>query len=59
MGVAQQSVLPATALLVIVRMFPGHWAVPAASLVAATASGRVTKSRSPTASLTSSSAQGN
>ncbi len=29
-GIAQQSVLPATALLVVVCMFLGHWAVLAA-----------------------------
>lgn len=36
-GIAQQSVLPATALLVVVCTFLGHWAVLAAGLVAALA----------------------
>ncbi|MGV9352186.1 low temperature requirement protein A [Streptomyces misionensis] len=36
-GIAQQSVLPATALLVVACTFLGHWAVLAAGLVAALA----------------------
>lgn len=36
-GIAQQSVLPATALLVVVCTFLGHWAVLTAGLVAALA----------------------
>ncbi|AIV33395.1 low temperature requirement protein A [Streptomyces sp. CCM_MD2014] len=36
-GIAQQSVLPVTALLVVVCTFLGHWAVLAAGLVAALA----------------------